>query len=79
MANRYFLYKFQAGMQVKLKKAHPCGGRIWDIVSVGADIRLRCQTCGHYLLMPRRKFELAVTDILSVPELPVSQQADENR
>ena len=29
-----------------MKKPHPCGGREWEIVRTGADIKLKCLTCG---------------------------------
>ena len=32
-----------------LKKTHPCGGREWKIVRIGADVKLQCVTCGKYV------------------------------
>ncbi len=43
-----------------LRKAHPCGGTSWRVERMGADIGIRCLTCNHYLLTPRRKLERAV-------------------
>jgi hypothetical protein len=42
---------------VRLRKAHPCGGWEWTIVRIGADIGLKCLTCGHRVLLPRSLFE----------------------
>ncbi len=42
---------------VQLRKPHPCGGDIWRIVRVGADIALRCETCGRRVLLPRAEVE----------------------
>ena len=39
--------------EITLKKPHPCGGREWEIVRVGADIKLRCKTCGRFLNVTR--------------------------
>ena len=36
---------------VRLRKAHPCGGFEWEVVRLGADIGLRCRTCGHRVLL----------------------------
>jgi hypothetical protein len=44
------------GDVVEMRKAHPCGGQTWEVVRVGADIGLVCQTCGRRVLLPRRKF-----------------------
>ena len=45
------------GDVVQLKKPHPCGGFEWQITRVGADIGLRCLTCGRRVLVPRSKVE----------------------
>lgn len=42
---------------VVLRKPHPCGGDEWRIVRLGADIGLRCQTCGHRVLIGRASVE----------------------
>lgn len=47
----------QLGDIVRLRKPHPCGGYDWEIVRLGADIGLKCQTCQHRVLLTRREFE----------------------
>lgn len=42
---------------VRLRKPHPCGGYEWQVVRVGADIGIVCQTCRRRVLLPRREFE----------------------
>ncbi|USS90192.1 DUF951 domain-containing protein [Fructilactobacillus carniphilus] len=42
---------------VEMKKPHPCGVNRWEIIRVGADIKLECQGCDHIVMMPRRQFE----------------------
>lgn len=51
--------------QVELKKPHPCGSRVWTVLRVGMDIKLRCQGCGHELMLPRSKAEKAIKKILT--------------
>ena len=36
-----------------MKKPHPCGGKEWEVVRVGADIKLRCITCGKFVNLTR--------------------------
>jgi len=48
---------FQVGDIVRLRKPHPCGGHDWEIVRLGADIGLKCQTCQHRVLLTRRELE----------------------
>ena len=50
--------------RVELKKQHPCGGKTWVIGRVGMDIKLRCETCGHELMLPRDKVEKAIKKLL---------------
>lgn len=45
------------GDTVRLRKAHPCGGREWRITRVGADIGMVCATCGRKVLLTREEFE----------------------
>lgn len=48
---------YQVGDIVKLKKPHPCGSQEWEILRVGADFRLKCQGCGHQVMVPRKLVE----------------------
>lgn len=48
---------YEVGDVVKLKKPHPCGSSYWEILRVGADFRLKCQGCGHQVMVPRKLVE----------------------
>ena len=48
---------FAVGDVVRLKKPHPCGGLDWSVVRLGADIGVKCATCGRRVLLPRRELE----------------------
>ena len=41
---------FLLGDVVRLRRAHPCGGDTWLVDRLGADIGLRCRTCGRHVL-----------------------------
>ena len=58
--------------RVILRKAHPCGGREWKVVRIGADIGLECLTCGHRIMLSRR--ELA----RRIKGEPIRQSAQNN-
>ncbi len=49
---------------VKLKKPHPCGNNEFLVTRVGMDIKLRCTSCGREVMLPRRKAEKAIKQIL---------------
>ena len=44
---------------VLMKKAHPCETRSkqFEIVRLGADIKIKCLGCGRYIMLPRADFE----------------------
>jgi len=48
--------KLYLGDVVEMRKKHPCGSYLWEIVRVGADIGLQCQSCQRRVLLTRRKF-----------------------
>ena len=56
--------ELKLNQQVELKKPHPCGGRIWTVLRVGMDIKLRCAGCCHDLMLPRSKAEKAIKKIV---------------
>lgn len=56
------LVELQMDDIVRLKKPHPCGGSDWRVVRLGADIGLKCQTCGRRILLPRRELARRMKD-----------------
>lgn len=56
--------EIRMGDIVRLRKPHPCGGYEWEVVRLGADIGMVCQTCGRRVLLPRREFEKRVKTFL---------------
>ncbi|HIY73706.1 DUF951 domain-containing protein [Intestinimonas butyriciproducens] len=55
---------------LEMKKPHPCGSRNWLVLRVGMDFRLRCQGCGHEVMLPRSKAEKNIKKILREEEQP---------
>lgn len=45
--------EYNVGDIVESKKAHPCGGKTWEIIRVGVDYKLKCTNCGHIVMIPR--------------------------
>ncbi|HEY2916274.1 MAG TPA: DUF951 domain-containing protein [Candidatus Limnocylindrales bacterium] len=52
------------GDVVRLKRNHPCGGRDWRVDRLGADIGLRCLTCGRHVLVERRQLERRLVEFV---------------
>lgn len=49
---------------VRLRKPHPCGSYEWEVVRVGTDVGLVCQTCGRRVMLPRGVFNKRLKTII---------------
>ena len=49
---------------VIMKKPHPCGFNNWQIIRVGADIKIKCTNCGRSIMMPRIEFNKKLKKIV---------------
>ena len=47
-----------------MKKPHPCGERNWTVLRVGMDFRLKCNGCGHEVMIARSKAEKNIRTVL---------------
>ena len=52
------------GDRVEMKKQHPCGGRIFTVLRVGMDFKLRCENCGREVMAPRNRIEKNIKKII---------------
>lgn len=53
----------KVGDILKLKKEHPCGSKNWEVLRTGIDFRIKCQGCGHMVMIPRKKIEKNIKEI----------------
>lgn len=56
--------EFNLGDIVETRKGHPCGSNNWEIIRLGADIKIKCVGCGRIVMLPRVKFEKSVKKIV---------------
>ena len=54
----------QVGYRLQMKKAHPCGSHIFEVLRIGADFKIRCTGCGREVMVPRHKCEKNIRKIL---------------
>ncbi len=57
--------EYHLGSHVIMKKEHPCGTNEWEIIRLGADIKLKCIHCGRSLFMPRIEFNKKLKKVIS--------------
>jgi hypothetical protein len=53
-----------------MKKPHPCGGSLWTVTRLGADIGMTCQQCGRYLLLARSQLARRLKRVTRPDALP---------
>jgi len=53
------------GDELRLRRPHPCGGDVWRVDRLGADIGLRCLTCDRHVLVDRRTVERRLASFVS--------------
>ncbi len=54
----------RVGERVEMKKQHPCGCKTFTVLRVGMDFKLKCEQCGHEVMLPRVKAEKNIRKIL---------------
>lgn len=60
------LYKYDIGQTLELKKPHPCFSRshLFEVVRLGADVKIKCLGCQTILLMTRDHLNQQIKRIL---------------
>ena len=56
---------YKIGDLVEMKKAHPCGSKVWVIYRVGADMGIRCTGCNRRVMLTFSKFQKSVNSVIS--------------
>ncbi len=52
------------GDKVLMKKQHPCGSSAFTVLRIGMDFKLRCDGCGHEVMLPRKAAEKNIKKIV---------------
>ena len=64
------------GDLVRLRRRHPCGGDTWLVYRLGADIGLRCQTCGRHVLLARSTLERRIVEFVRRGDPAITSAVD---
>ncbi len=67
--------ELKIGDVLQMKRLHPCGGSLWTVTRLGADIGMSCQKCGRYVLLARSQLARRLKKVLHSEEL---QQEDQS-
>ena len=50
---------------VVMKKFHPCGSYDFEIIRLGADIKIKCVKCGRVIMLPRVEFNKKIKKVVN--------------
>ncbi|MGN1320868.1 MAG: DUF951 domain-containing protein [Acutalibacteraceae bacterium] len=53
------------GDVILMKKNHPCGCNTFTVSRIGMDFKIRCNGCGHEVMLPRKTVEKSIKKIIS--------------
>lgn len=56
---------YYIGTKVIMKKTHPCGSNEWEIIRLGADIKIQCCKCKRIVMIPRIEFNKKIKKIIN--------------
>lgn len=51
---------------VMMKKPHPCGTNEWQIIRVGADIKIKCINCERTIMISRIEFNKKLKKVIKM-------------
>ena len=49
---------------IKTTKKHPCGNDEWEIIRMGADIKIKCTKCNRIIMLSRRNFNKRLKQVV---------------
>lgn len=49
---------------VIMKKVHPCGSNEFEIIRLGADIKIKCVKCGRVIMLSRVDFNKRIKKVV---------------
>ncbi len=47
-----------------MKKTHPCQSNTFTVLRIGMDFKIKCNGCGHEIMLPRTKLEKGIKKII---------------
>ncbi len=56
--------EYGLGSIVILKKGHPCGENMWEVIRLGADIKIKCLKCNRMVMIPRIDFNKKIVKVI---------------
>lgn len=61
-------HDIQLGSKLILKKGHPCGENLWEIVSFGVICKIKCLGCGRIVVIDRTDLKKRIKKVVEEHE-----------
>ena len=68
---RHTMQNYELGDIIEMKKPHACvikatnkKANAWEVIRMGADIKIQCTNCQHIVMLPRREFNRKMKKII---------------
>ena len=58
--------EYKIGDIVELKKQHPCGSKIFEIIRTGVYLKFKSHGCGHIIMLERQKAMKIIKKIIII-------------
>lgn len=55
--------KYNVGDVLVLKKPHACGSHQWEVLRIGAEVRIKCVNCGRELMIFKPELALKIKKV----------------
>lgn len=56
--------ELKVGDKLEMKKPHPCGNKVFTLLRLGMDFKIRCEKCGREVMVPRKKIEKNIKKVI---------------
>lgn len=56
--------ELKVGDKLEMKKTHPCGNKVFTLLRLGMDFKIRCEKCGREVMVPRKKIEKNIKKVI---------------
>lgn len=61
-------HDIKLGSKLILKKGHPCGVNLWEIVSFGVICKIKCLGCGRIVIIDRTDLKKRIKKVVEEHE-----------
>ncbi|MCR3906070.1 MAG: DUF951 domain-containing protein [Tenericutes bacterium] len=58
--------KYSVGDRIQTKKAHVCGFDEWEVLRIGAEIKIKCVNCSREIMVFKTELDKKVKTVVNI-------------